>query len=296
MNHERLGREARLAAATLSRAWTIQLLEGFVSWLLSHDAANPKLPATLLSHAAFFVALDRAFDSSEHLVPQTILDLFSVQGLRRHVLPVRFLAERVGLKITDQEKTEHVEKCRIGAIIEALEAQGCGEDFVRFNQWLILDGKPTRTRRLYMSTAARLSQSLGWITLSQLDQGMVDRYLSKSPGARNDLGAALRFARTVLGRDIWLPARRAPRTAETKPVLQLRALLKKVELKGDDSPIELLQMIVSIAMQIPARAIRSGKWRPEKRGGKWLVVSTTETISVPKELHDVVARWKAGRA
>lgn len=184
LNHERLGREARLVAATLSGAWAIQLLEGFVSWLLRHDAASPKLPATLLSHTAFFVALDHAFDSSERLVAQAMLDLFSVQGLRRHLLPVRFLSETVGLEITDEEKAEHVETGRIAALIEAVEAQGCSEDFVRFNQWLILDGKPTRTRRLYLSTAARLSQSLGWIALSQLDQTMVDRYLSMNPGKK----------------------------------------------------------------------------------------------------------------
>ncbi|MBK0010809.1 hypothetical protein [Stenotrophomonas sp. S41] len=266
-----------------------------MSWLLSHDAANPKLPATLLSHTAFFVALDRAFDSSERLLPQAMLDLFSVQGLRRHVLPLRFLAERVGLEITDEEKAEHVETCRIGAIIETVETKSCSEDFVRFNQWLILDGKPTRTRRLYISTAARLSQSLGWITLSQLDQNVVDRYLSKNPGTRNDLGATLRFARAELGCDIRLPPPRTRRVQEEKPVRQLRALLKKIELGGEASPIELFEKAVCVAMQISPAAIRSGKWWPEKRGGRWLVVSSTETINAPAELNDVIAGWMAAR-
>ncbi|WGV53301.1 hypothetical protein QIF44_13390 [Stenotrophomonas indicatrix] len=148
-----------------------------------------------------------------------MLDTFAVQGLRRHILPVRFLGERIGLEINAEAKAEHVESARIMAIIDAAEARGCSEDLVCFNQWLIQDLRPTRTRRLYMSAAARLIEAAGGVRLSKLDQDAVDRYLAKFPGRRNDVGPVLRFSRAVLGSETCLPPLSKPRVQQPKPVL-----------------------------------------------------------------------------
>lgn len=295
LNHDRLRHDARFVAATLSGSWSVELLNDFVSWLLEHDGGNPKLPAIMLSHAPFFASLDSAFDSPGRLGPQTMLDTFAVQGLRRHILPVRFLGERIGLEINAEAKAEHVESARIMAIIDAAEARGCSEDLVCFNQWMIQDLRPTRTRRLYMSAAARLIEAAGGVRLSKLDQDAVDRYLAKFPGRRNDVGPVLRFSRAVLGSETCLPPLSKPRVQQPKPVLQLRALLKKAEAAGDAAPLDLLERIIAVAMHIPPRDIRAGRWWPERRGRKWLVVSQTDSVASPPELHAIIERWKATR-
>lgn len=296
LNRDRLKHDTRLIAATLSGAWTAELLDEFAGWLLERDGSSPKLPAILLSHASFFVSLDQAFDSSERLVPQAMLDVFTVRGLRRHLLPVRFLGDRIGLEISNEVKSEHVETSRIERIIDVAEVGGYSGDLICFNQWLIQDARPVRTRRLYLSAAARLIQSAGGVSLSRMEQGAVDRYLAKHPGARNDLGSVLRFTRSVLGKDISLPAAKTARTQLPKPVVQLRVLLKRAEDEGGAAPAALLQKIISVAMRIPPKAISAGKWWPQKRGRKWLLVSKTESIDCPPELHDILARWLVARS
>lgn len=291
LNHARLLREARLATVTLSHSWVESLVNRFAEWLIARDGGSAKLPKTFTAHIAFFQSLDRSMDTVERLVPQAVMDLFTVQGMRRHLLPLDFLRHEIGLEITDDMKTEHVETARIVAILERAEADGWGDDLLRFNQWLILELKPVRTRRLYVSAAARLMRSADVKALGRLDQSMVDRYLSATPSARNDVGAVLRFAKVVLNLSIGLPDRNAPRTQAPKPVVELRVLLNKI--RGGKLPVHVqhLEGAISVAMLIPLKAIAAGDWWPERRGRRWFVVSQGEVVASPVELDDILELW-----
>ncbi len=295
LNRARLRREARLIAVALSQSWVVALVDGFAEWLIARDSASPKLPKTFISHLPFFQVLDQSIESAERLVPQTMMDEFTVQGLRRHLLPLQFLRHEVGLEITEEMKTDHVETARTIAILERAETGGWGNDLIRFNQWLIQEQKPVRTRRLYVSAADRLMRFTGIKVLTQLDQEMVDRYLTDTPCARNDVGAVLRFAKTVLNLSIGLPVRKFPRPQTPKPLAEVRTLLKKI--RGGTEPVQVqhLRRLVSIVMRIPLRAIIKGDWWPEQRGRRWLVVSKREVVACPPELEDVVARWLTAR-
>lgn len=295
LNRARLRREARLIAVALSQSWVVTLVDGFAEWLIARDSASPKLPKTFISHLPFFQVLDQSIESAERLVPQTMMDEFTVQGLRRHLLPLQFLRHEVGLEITEEMKTDHVETARTIAILERAETGGWGNDLIRFNQWLIQEQKPVRTRRLYVSAADRLMRFTGIKVLTQLDQEMVDRYLTDTPCARNDVGAVLRFAKTVLNLSIGLPVRKFPRPQTPKPLAEVRTLLKKI--RGGTEPVQVqhLRRLVSIVMRIPLRAIIKGDWWPEQRGRRWLVVSKREVVACPPELEDVVARWLTAR-
>lgn len=168
---------------------------------------------------------------------------------------------------------------------------GLPDDLFQFNLWLIQCGRPIRTRRLYLSSAAGLLRSAGVGTLTELDQRSVQERLITTPGSRANLTAVMRFARERLGHALELPAPTRRVTKQPKPVTRLRALLRRIEASGESAAMEDLERAVAIALKIPHRAIRAGKWWPERRARSWRVVSCDEVVLCPRELLEVVSRW-----
>lgn len=295
LNRNTLGHEAKLIAVTFSGRWVVQLLEGFVAWLLARDSSNPKLPKILRSHLPFFSALDERFNSEEQVLSQPLLDRFTVAGLRQHELVVRYICDHLHLEITEEEKQEHVESARVAVILQRAQSDGWNDDLFQFNLWLIQAGRPVRTRRLYVSSAASLIRTAGAASLSQLDQNAIERHLEKVPGARTTLSSVIRFANERLGLALRSPAAPGPATGQPKAVARLRALLEKTEAGGEAVMIEDLESIISVALGIPLRAIKAKRWWPEKRIGRWHVVSEGEDLSCPAQLQEIVSRWAAKR-
>lgn len=295
INRSTLEHDARLTAVAFSGTWSVQLLEGFVRWLLERDGASPKLPAMLRFHRFFFSHLDRRFTSADELHPQALLDLFTVAGLRRHELAVRYLSETINLEISEEDKQEHAETARVNAILERALADQWSDDLFQFNLWLVQNGRSVRTRRLYLSSAAGLMRYAGVASLRQLDQRVVAAHLATTPGSRANLSSVVRFARERLDHEIGLPdAPRRP-AQQPKPLAQLRALLKKIEAAGDWAAAEDLEKIIAVAFGIPHRAVRAGVWWPERRNGRWHLVSSNEVVVCPPALHEVVVRWNGIR-
>ncbi|WP_439449270.1 hypothetical protein [Stenotrophomonas sp. ATs4] len=269
----------------------MDLLKGFVGWLLVRDGYSPKLPTLLRAHGHFFSQLDQRFGSAEQVQPQALLDLFSVAGLRKHHLAAQYVCQVLALEISSEAKLEHVETARVQAILQEAESNQHGEELFQFNRWLIQKGRPVRTRRIYLSAAAGLMRSAGISSLVQLDEQKLRLHLDKVPGSKANLSSLIRFAREELDHHIGMP--RCPRknAPEPKPVVQLRSLMKKLKVAGDDAALEDLQKAVAIAFQIPLRAISSGVWWPEKREGRWCIVSLDEVVKCPPALREAVIRW-----
>lgn len=296
INRNLLEREAQLVAVTFAGEWTAKLLNGFLLWLIEDDSHNPQLPRILRSHLPFFSALDERFSDKEQVLPGPLLDHFTVAGMRRHQLAVRYICEALGLEITDEDKREHVENFRVATILERALSDQWSDDLFQFNLWLIKADRPVRTRRLYLSATAGLMRSAGTKSLLELDQRSLERHMAKVPGSRANLSSVLRFARETLGHKLALPS--PPRRAvnEPKPVRRLRALLKRIEASGDSAAIEDLESAVAVALQIPLRAIRANKWWPERRADRWHIVSHDEDLACPAPLQGVVSRWACRRA
>jgi len=288
-----LEHECRLIAVTLSGDWAVGLLQGFVEALLERDGGSPKLPAQLRAHRGFFIQLDGRFGSVEQVQPQALLDLFSVAGLRKHHIAARYVCEVLSLEISEETKQEHVESARVEAILRSAQDNAWGDELFRFNRWLIQNGKPVRTRRLYLSAAAGLMRAAGVGSILQLDQERLRIHLHKVPGSKANLGVLIRFALEQLGHTIVMPELPRRREAEPKPVVQLRALLKKLRESGNEAAVEDLQRTVAVAFQIPVRAIKAGAWWPGKRQGRWCVISHEEVVRCPAALQDVVMQWHA---
>ncbi len=230
------------------------------------------------------------------MLPQSLLDNFTVAGLRRHQLAFRYTCDVLGIEITEEDKQEHVENARVDEILEQAQSARWSDDLFQYNLWLIKSERPVRTRRLYLSAAAGLMRSAGARSLLELNQQSLERHLTMVPGTRANLSSVLRFARETLGHNIALPPRPAREATEPKPVRRLRALLKVIEADGNSAAVEDLESVLSIALQIPLRSIRARKWWPEKRGERWHVVSKNEAIPCPAALQDVASRWAHTRA
>ncbi|MDI9271831.1 hypothetical protein [Stenotrophomonas sp. PFBMAA-4] len=267
------------------------LLNGFVCRLMERQPDNPALPKILRSHLRFFSSLDERFSAQEHVLPQSLLDHFTVAGLRRHQLAYRYTCEVLGIEITEEGKQEHVESARVALILEEAQSANWSDDLFQYNLWLIKADRPVRTRRLYLSAAAGLMRSAGARSFLELNQQSLELHLARVPGARANLSSVLRFARGTLGHNIALPLRPARGATEPKPVRRLRALLKAIQRDGYSAAVEDLESVISIALKIPLRSIRAQKWWPEKRGERWHVVSNSEAIPCPAALEDVASRW-----
>ncbi len=296
INRHVLEHEAQLIAVTFGAAWTVQLLNGFVRWLLKRDSDSPQLPRILRSHLSFFSSLDMRFSGPEEVHASTLLDHFTVAGMRQHQLAVRYVCEVLNIEVTDEDKKEHVESSRVAAILEKAGSNQWNDDLFQFNLWLIKAERPVRTRRLYLSSAAGLMVSAGAKCIHELDQESLDRHLTKVPGARANLSSLLRFAREHLGHTLTLPVRPPRKEAEPKPVRRLRALLKRIEASGDHAAVTDVESVISVALKIPLRSIQAGKWWPLQRAGRWHIVSSDEEVRCPLQLQDVASRWAALRA
>lgn len=293
INRRSLEQEGRLIAVTLSGSWAVDLLQGFIEWLLERDGGNPKSPAMLRAHAPFFSQLDGRFASAEHVQPQSLLDLFTVAGLRKHQLAAHYVCQMLALEISTEAKLEHVETARVEAILQEAKDSQRGDELFQFNRWLIQSGRPVRTRRLYLSAAASLMRATGVSSLVQLDEQKLLSHLGKVPGSKANLSVVTRFAREQLGHHIEMPKIPRRREPEPKPVAQLRSLLKRIKGAGDHATVEDLQKIVAVAFQIPLRAIKAGVWWPENRQGRWCVVSHGEIVQCPPALQEAVIHWHA---
>lgn len=291
-----LRREAQLIAVTLKGAWVVSLLNGFVGWLLERQPDYPQLPRVFRSHLPFFSSLDERFSAQEHVVPRSLLDHFTVAGLRRHQLAARYICDVLGVEITEVDKQEHVESARIAQILEKAQSDKWSDDLFHYNLWLIKADRPVRTRRLYLSAAAGLMRSAGAKCLLELNQQSLERHIEIVPGTRANLSSVVRFARETLSHKMALPPRAAREATEPRSVRRLRALLQAIVNHGDSAAIDDLESVISIALQIPLRSIRAKKWWPEKRGKRWHVVSKKEAISCPLALQDVTSRWARTQA
>lgn len=296
INWHVLKREAKLIAVTFAGRWVVQLLDGFVCRLMELDPNGPQLPRTLRSHFPFFSSLDERFSSPDHVLPSTLLDHFTVAGLRRHLLAVRYICDVMGLEITEEDKLEHVETARVATILERAQLDLWSDDLFQFNLWLIKAERPVRTRRLYLSAAAGLIRSAGASSLLDLDQKSVELHIAKLPGARANLSSALRFSRDMLGHTLSLPSIATPIAKDPKPVRKLRALMKRIERCGDSPEIEDLQAAIAVSLQIPLRAIRANKWWPERRADRWHIVSKDEDVVCPMPLERIVSSWARRRS
>lgn len=290
LNRDRLEREGRLAALTVSRAWVQQAIIEFAKWLCVQRPSDPKLPMLFQAHISFFERLDAAFEAPEALSAKAVLDNFLVAGLRKHLVPMSFMRAHFHFEISADQKTEHVERQRIDDILRTSKRCICLDDLIAYRNWLAETTRPVRTQRLYLSTAAGFLSTLK-TTIANATDAQVRAYLTKTPGVRNNLSGFLRFLRNNQHATLSLPELDDLPNRQPESAKRLRKLLDRIEKLGADAPITLLESSISVAFGLALTDIRSGKWSAGIKDKQVVLHTAFESVKVPLELVNIVERW-----
>lgn len=290
LNRERLPREARFLQLSLSREWVGVAVSRFAHWLVERDASSAALPSVFAAHSGFFERLDTAFSKEDDLTEQGLLDLFSVAGLRKHLLPMEFLSLVYGVSLSLDAKCKHTEGLRIEEIMRKVKSMTWAQEMASYQRWLADSSCSLRTQRLYLSTAVGLLRSSQIGSMGELTNNTIQRYLLKFPGLRNNLGALVRFL-LLNGQEISLPERRNVSSGSRAILKRIRCDLITIRLRGVEAPVHVYKRVISTAFGIQTGRLTDGTWRAEVRNGEPVLCSEDEVVECPKELFEVVRHW-----
>lgn len=181
----------------------------FGQWLLVEVGEN-KSALTIHRYLPFFIEMEQQWGDIPGYAP--LLRRFGAAGLRRMLLPMRWV-ESVGLATSDEEaKAEDSERRRIAAIQDKLAPRSNErkllDSYLQMLLGRLADGKITlRSVRLALTPAAELLSGFAegdegcWL----LGQDQLNAYLAKKPGQRAAISGFVRYLREVHSAAVKLP-------------------------------------------------------------------------------------------
>lgn len=295
LNRERIVHETRLQELALSQPWARELYADFGGWLAAECPANRRLLAVLARHFGFFERLDAGCRSFDEVTGALLLDRVGVAGLRAHTLPMRYLRARHSITINAEEKTDHVERQRIRAILERSRPEPWGAVLERYSEWLEAKMARVRTRRLYLSTAAQFCRIESVAADGACTSEHVQHFLKHQPGLRANLFRWNAFGKECLGCVAEIPLvrrrRRNPRT-----VRDLAKLLSAVDAVGlDRAPVKLLERTIAKSFGYTVAAFLEHAWSVESHDARVWLCRPGKRLGVPAPLTPVVVAWARRR-
>jgi hypothetical protein len=292
LNRERIERDAAVQVLALERIWARTAYAAFGQWLLGEQPYKPNLTKTFAAHFPFFARLDAAMAHAEALRGNGLLAQVSVADLRKHELPVRFLAG-YGVALDDDAKQEQVERCRIAEKLIATRREPSGPLLKRYVEWLESQKTAVRTIRLYLTAASQLclAERLGEDQPCSEDQ--IQRFLRRHPGARASLFRWLTFCREMLGWQVRMPVAPASRKRGLpRTVRELSSLLTKIEAAGvERAPPAMLRRAVAKAFGFTIKRMSPSEWTLRREGDEVYLCQATESVRVPAPMHKLVTAW-----
>lgn len=295
LNSEQLRRECQIAIFSLDHAWAQDALRDFADWLWIRIPGEPKVVGMFRTSLPFFERLNAAFTSRDDIRPSTLLDHFTVSGLRKHLLCTQFLEDRLGVIVGVNEKSDHVEQQRIEALLRTGKRRTWHSTLLAFHLWLVEKGRPARTRRLYLSNALRFLVAAAVDDVTDLTDALVVIFLKKTPGARNNLSVFIGYVREATGHKLTLPSRDALSKAEPAAVGRLRSVLRQIDGFSDGAPLELLERAIAIAFGLRRRALQDARWRLDENSEQLVLVGPQARLTIPSGLARVARQWSALR-
>lgn len=284
-----LNRELVLTGAIFNRDWVATLWHRFGAWLHVQKGGAPNLLAVLRSHQTFFERLDVTFASVLDITDSSLLRLFGTATLRSHLLPTRFLAEQLEVRVSPDAKLKAAERGRIDEIRLNVKREPWGgliEDYLRD---LDSSGLSLRSIRMYISTAHMFASNIG-LTKSAWMPGEIERFVARHPGTRNNLSRFVSFCRKSRSWDVAMPPKGealSPIKDPVKVASKLANLIQKVEAIGlPHVGRSLLTRILATALGLPVRAVADLSFETLKIADSGISIQYRhETIILPSELH-----------
>jgi len=169
----------------------------FSAWL-GETVGTHKAAITLHRFLPFFMTIERQWQS----IPEytILLKHFGAPGLRKVLLPMKWMQDVGLVAVDDRAKAEHSDQRRVAATLNKFEAGTAQRAILDGYHDLLLtgqkEGKTTwRSVRLAMTPAAALMLHAGIKEVCPPDQNALDTYLHKTPGQRAAVSGFVRYLR-----------------------------------------------------------------------------------------------------
>lgn len=204
-----LERRATISCEAFQTADGRDLFQQFAVWLLS-QVGPQKAAQHLNRYLDFFLQLSSL--EGNPLDVGLLLEHFTTQGLRRNLLPMRFLEKTAGILISKKAK-EDASECR--RILDLLRRFPSGSLAARLldgyreklEEKVRLGTTTLRSVRLALSPASALLMLAAELRRMPPDQVVLDAFLKRAPGQRAAVSGFVYFLHERCVADVKLPKR-----------------------------------------------------------------------------------------
>lgn len=238
----RLQKSTDLNCAVFSENQVIHLYREFCLWLAEHVGLS-KAVSTLDRHLEFFIQLESM--GLQSLSYQSLLQKYGANGLRRRMIPMRFLTEKYALSISEIDKQEDSEQRQIAVLLNRLKPSSCSRKLLNeyYNHLLFkLKSKLSSITsvRLALTPALALMQILENEGQSLPNQRHLNNYLKRTPGQRAAISGFVVFLREKHKIDWVLPKK----VTKSKAQIRKEAELQLVRLLQNPEPTKAYRQTV----------------------------------------------------
>lgn len=289
-----------MLAATLDHAWAKSFCVNFAHSLWERKKDSPGLAKLYQAHQPMLQRLDASYAEIVEISPDTLLRDFGTATLRKHLLVRRYLEEALSIKVSQSSREDAADRDRIKVKLAEHGGKPWGSLLKEYASWLEGFEISTRTRRLYLTTAATFCAEIklgpsGWT------ETQVQRHLLRHPGAYSNLLRFIGFCSEVLGWKALLPPQSHILNIRTKTpatVVRLRKLLDMVNAKGPEHvPDSVLCRVLALSFGLTVAKMKSiprENFTADGSGLKFKVDS--DSIEIPTGLIAIAQAYLQGRA
>ncbi len=236
INKDRILKDAAMLAATLDHAWAKDFCVNFAHSLWERKKDSPGLAKLYQAHQPMLQRLDATYAEIVEISPDTLLRDFGTATLRKHLLVRRYLEEALSIKVSQSSREDAADRDRIKVKLAEHGGKPWGPLLKEYASWLDGLDISTRTRRLYIATAATFCAEIK-IGPSGWTENQAQRHLLRHPGAYSNLLRFVGFCSEVRGWKAVIPPQSRILNIRTKTpatVVRLRKLLDMVNAEGPE--------------------------------------------------------------
>lgn len=291
LTRTRILQAATLAASALQRDWNQWLLAEYAQWLAKTRADHTNILRHFHAHMAFFERLEASFTYLSDLTATSLLAQFPVAELRRYLLPISFLRERLGLVLTPEAKLEQVEGERITDILMESQREAWGPLITGYREWLTTQAVALRTTRLLLRSAERFCRTQAVTNDAAWKPTAILHFLTRFPGHRAGLYKFVTYVRSTRSWDVAMP-KLGVRTKVPRTIPALATVMERITRRGvDHVPVAQLARALAKALGFTLAAFLQGTWQLQDELGSVVLTRGEERIVVPEVLVPVARAW-----
>lgn len=199
----RLEKNTHLNCKKFSKHEVANLYQEFSGWLENRVGLKKAVPS-LNGYVKFFLEIE--YMEFESISYQQLISKFSAAGLRRWIIPVEFLLEKLKLSVVDHDKSEDSESRQISKLLCQMPIDSTLRPVIDHYHNHLLHRKESGTstiRSVRLSINPAVSLLLGVKDMpTQFD---LDKYLRRKPGQRAAISGFVGFLRDQYGVKWSLP-------------------------------------------------------------------------------------------